>query len=83
MGEGKADLSIVSKIALLFKGFIPIISNGNIITRNDVQLAATEGPLLFSPQTPHYCFNNWVFVTCSLLFLLLLIWRVPHSSFRI
>ena len=46
--EGKADLGVVSRIALLFKGLIPIISNGNIITRHDVQIAAIEGTLLFS-----------------------------------
>lgn len=45
--KGKADLSVVSRLALLFKGLIPIISNGNIITRHDVQIAAIEGTLLF------------------------------------
>ena len=44
--EGKADLSVVSRLATLFKGVIPIISNGNMITRDDVQTAATEGTFL-------------------------------------
>jgi hypothetical protein len=44
--KGKADLSVVSRLAALFKGIIPIISNGNIITRDDVQTAANEGTLL-------------------------------------
>lgn len=44
--KGKADLSVVSRLATLFRGIIPIISNGNIITRDDVQTAANEGTLL-------------------------------------
>ena len=42
---GKADLSVVSRLATLFKGIIPIIANGNIISREDVVTAATEGPI--------------------------------------
>jgi len=39
---GKADLNIIRKIAEHFKEILPIISNGNIMSREDVTTAAVE-----------------------------------------
>lgn len=39
---GKADLNIIRRIAEHFKGILPIISNGNIMSREDVTTAALE-----------------------------------------
>lgn len=63
--KGKADLSVVSRLASLFQGIIPIISNGNIITRDDVQTAANEGTLLVQLFLFYFfaffCFTSFLF----------------------
>jgi hypothetical protein len=69
----------VGRLATLFRGIIPIISNGNIITRDDVQTAATEGTLLVQLFFSSLFLFHFISVLMFSLHYIILLYFIRHK----